>query len=248
MLSFLQGPGHTNPTRQRGHGWRKLKLFAIACCRHVWSFLTDERSRRAVEANEQYLEQLTSQEERRAAEAAARQALDEKWQATREARRLAEDAHDREQPFYAWYAKKLEAEYALTWLAGSLGDLGEEQAADGAAWVKAWPTGGAKAEEERWQCDALRDVFANPVRPFPALDPAVLAWNDGCVSKTAAAIYQASAFHRMSALAYLLQEAGCQDPDIIAHCRGNGPHVRGCWALAGSELARASRIVATPVS
>jgi hypothetical protein len=27
----------------------------------------------------------------------------------------------------------------------------------------------------------------------------------------------------------LEQAAGCTDADILAHCRSEGPHVRGCW-------------------
>jgi hypothetical protein len=28
-----------------------------------------------------------------------------------------------------------------------------------------------------------------------------------------------------------LEEAGCHDTDILAHCRGPGPHCRGCWVV-----------------
>jgi len=28
-----------------------------------------------------------------------------------------------------------------------------------------------------------------------------------------------------------LEEAGCHDPDILAHCREPGPHVCGSWAV-----------------
>mgnify|MGYP000107719138 CR=1 FL=1 len=28
-----------------------------------------------------------------------------------------------------------------------------------------------------------------------------------------------------------LQEAGCEDGELLAHCRGPGPHVRGCWVV-----------------
>jgi hypothetical protein len=28
-----------------------------------------------------------------------------------------------------------------------------------------------------------------------------------------------------------LEEAGCSDEEILAHLRGPGPHVRGCWVV-----------------
>jgi hypothetical protein len=28
-----------------------------------------------------------------------------------------------------------------------------------------------------------------------------------------------------------LVEAGCADEDLLSHCRGPGPHARGCWAV-----------------
>jgi hypothetical protein len=36
---------------------------------------------------------------------------------------------------------------------------------------------------------------------------------------------------RVQVLADGLEEAGCTDSDILAHCRGPGPHVRGCWVV-----------------
>ncbi len=35
----------------------------------------------------------------------------------------------------------------------------------------------------------------------------------------------------MPALANAIEDAGCADADILAHCRGDGPHVRGCWVV-----------------
>jgi hypothetical protein len=30
-------------------------------------------------------------------------------------------------------------------------------------------------------------------------------------------------------LADALEDAGCTDADILAHCRSGGEHARGCW-------------------
>ena len=32
-------------------------------------------------------------------------------------------------------------------------------------------------------------------------------------------------------LADALEDAGCADAAILAHCRGPGEHVRGCWVV-----------------
>jgi hypothetical protein len=39
------------------------------------------------------------------------------------------------------------------------------------------------------------------------------------------------AFERMPELADALAEAGSGNEDILSHCRGPGPHVRGCWVV-----------------
>jgi hypothetical protein len=38
-------------------------------------------------------------------------------------------------------------------------------------------------------------------------------------------------FAALPVLADCLEEAGCSDAAILAHCRGPGPHVRGCWCV-----------------
>jgi hypothetical protein len=79
-------------------------------------------------------------------------------------------------------------------------------------------------------CDLLRDIFGNPFR-FPRIDAAVLGWNGGTLVKLAQTIYGDRAFDRLPILADALEEAGCDNANILNHCRSEGPHVRGCWVL-----------------
>jgi hypothetical protein len=81
--------------------------------------------------------------------------------------------------------------------------------------------------EHTAQAHLLRDIFGNPFRPVTA-DP---SWLTPTVTALAAAIYADRAFDRLPILADALEEAGCDHPDVLAHCRGPGPHVRGCWVV-----------------
>jgi hypothetical protein len=63
------------------------------------------------------------------------------------------------------------------------------------------------------------------------IEAAWLAWGDAVVPKLARVIYDEKAFERMPILADALEDAGCSVPELMAHCRGSGPHVRGCWAI-----------------
>jgi hypothetical protein len=44
-------------------------------------------------------------------------------------------------------------------------------------------------------------------------------------------MYDTRDFSAMPILADALQDAGCDDPGVLAHCRDAGPHVRGCWVI-----------------
>jgi hypothetical protein len=80
------------------------------------------------------------------------------------------------------------------------------------------------------QAALMRCIFGNPFRPV-TLDSAWLAWNGGTVRQLAEAIYNEHAFDRMPILADALEDAGCQDEQVLEHCRGQEPHVRGCWCV-----------------
>jgi hypothetical protein len=76
----------------------------------------------------------------------------------------------------------------------------------------------------------LREVFGNPFAPV-VLDLAWLAWQNGTIPRLARGTYDERAFDRLPILADALEEAGCDDADILGHLRGPGPHARGCWPL-----------------
>jgi len=80
---------------------------------------------------------------------------------------------------------------------------------------------------DRPLCELLRDVFGNPFRPA-TLAP---AWRTSTVTSLASQMYESRDFGAMPILADALQDAGCDSDDILNHCRGDGPHVRGCWVV-----------------
>jgi hypothetical protein len=88
----------------------------------------------------------------------------------------------------------------------------------------------AKAAEKEAQACILREIFGNPLRPA-TIDPAVLVWASRTLPRMALGIYDNRAFDRLPILADALEDAGCDTADILGHCRGAGPHVRGCWVI-----------------
>jgi hypothetical protein len=81
--------------------------------------------------------------------------------------------------------------------------------------------------EEAAQAGLLRDILGNRFRPVTA-DP---SWLTLTVTALASQMYDSRDFSAMPILADALQDAGCDNADILDHCRGSGPHVRGCWVL-----------------
>jgi hypothetical protein len=57
------------------------------------------------------------------------------------------------------------------------------------------------------------------------------AWRTSTVVALAQQMYDARDFAVMPILGDALQDAGCDSDDILDHCRGPGPHVRGCWVV-----------------
>jgi hypothetical protein len=89
--------------------------------------------------------------------------------------------------------------------------------------------GNTPKDEKLYQTALVRDIFGNPFRPV-AFDP---RWRSAAVVGLAEAVYADREFDRLPVLADALEEAGCDHADVLAHCRGGGPHARGCWVVDG---------------
>jgi hypothetical protein len=187
---------------------RQRRLFWCAAARLHWEHITDKRLRKAVEVAERFADGLASEKELDSAHAAAERAgyinLQAKDSAKKNfARSQARTASGPENTLESGWTMSLREDRGDSYDPG--------------------PEGWARLE-------ILRDLIGNPFRVI-AVDPAWLRWNDGTVEKLARTIYDERAFDRMPILADALEDAGCTDADILAHCRGPGPHVLGCWLL-----------------
>ena len=83
------------------------------------------------------------------------------------------------------------------------------------------------AREQYEQARLIRDIFGNPFRPV-TLNP---SWLTSTVVALTNGIYEERAYDRMPILADALQDAGCDNEDVLSHCRESGKHWRGCWCV-----------------
>jgi hypothetical protein len=75
--------------------------------------------------------------------------------------------------------------------------------------------------------NVIRDIFGNPFCPI-TFSP---SWRTDTAVTLARQMYDSRNFSAMPILADALQDAGCDSAAILDHCRGPGPHVRGCWVV-----------------
>jgi hypothetical protein len=85
----------------------------------------------------------------------------------------------------------------------------------------------ADPQSNAQQAGVLRCIFGNPFCPG-SFSP---EWRTDTVLALARQVYESRDFGAMPILADALQDAGCDDEDVLSHCRGPGPHVRGCWVV-----------------
>jgi hypothetical protein len=209
LLTFLLDSGRATD--------RKLRLFSVACCRRVSFLMTDPRHRRVVEAAEQFADgRLTAAELE-----AALDPVIALWAELPPAGRW-EPVH-----YLTGATRHLDEGDCAPWAASYSARARASQTCDkdSPGW---WD---ARRPEDAAQCHLLRDVFGPlPFHPV-AIDAAVLQWGGGTVPAIARRIYEERAFHDLPILADALEDAGCQDQDILGHCRSGGEHVRGCWVV-----------------
>jgi hypothetical protein len=236
MLAFLRDVGKLSE--------QKARLFAVTCCRRLWELLKDERTRRGVEVAVRFADGTGFAEE-----------LSAVWTDTWRAYHDTEKgwlSSQRSVPDAAFQAAMLAAQ-AVAWV--TMDDDPRLPHADGlsrivrivpvvvesaryASYAMAQQEERAPGREHHAQVFLLRDLFGPlPFRPVPVA-PVVLQWRDGTVVRLAQAAYEQRSLpegrldaFRLAVLADALEEAGCQDEEVLTHLREQKGHWRGCWML-----------------
>jgi hypothetical protein len=210
MLEFLRGKASD----------RKWWLFAAACCRCAWHLLPIA-SRQAVEAVELYAD-------RRARE---RDIIPLVGTYYAPAVALADDPGGMQaaqavgyltQPWQRTSRGRPQGA-AVSRAPADPGVMGQVARSTAEALAKSIPWEAARRE----QVGAIRCIFGNPYRPV-SVDPHRLTSTVACLAQ---GIYDDRAFDRLPILAAALLDSGCNEEELIQHCRSDKPHVRGCWAV-----------------
>ena len=90
----------------------------------------------------------------------------------------------------------------------------------------------ARREIDRRQADLVRDIFHNPFQPL-RLHAGDLGGKKSVVVKIAHTVYEEHRFGDMPILADALEDAGCTDSELLAHCRAPTEHARLLGARCG---------------
>jgi hypothetical protein len=218
LLSFL----HTHLSA------RRRRLFACACCRTARALLDDKPTWEAVLLAERFADGLATARELDDAREAVNQLYADTYErvprhAIRATIRCSiTAAKDLRQLNFTWADVALALE--LTSIPpDELYEASEEW--EDAANNPFWETDLIPGEE---MAHLLRDIVGNPFQRV-AFDP---AWRTSDVVALARGIYDDRAFDRMPILADALQDAGCNNRDILNHCRNTSKlHTRGCWVV-----------------
>jgi hypothetical protein len=187
---------------------RKKRLFAVACCRYIWRWLSDERCKLAVEAAELYADGIISHRQlsnaMNEADAVSVWGEESVLAYTGYACFNAARCEDRPGPYDDYGS-------AATFALDVIRQLDKDKL----------------DEAVLYQCNVFRDVVGNPFSSVPVNQ----SWLASRVKRLAQGTYDSKDFNRLPILADALEDAGCTNADILSHCRGPGPHVRGCWVV-----------------
>lgn len=202
---------------------RKRRLFACACCYRIWPLIPTEASRAAVVAAEQFadgrIDVFELERRERAAKRAVWERFDQYWA------KCAADACSCAAAERAGNAvgAHQSARFARMWfVVDQKGTNPERPDFKGIS-------DAAEVEEIAEQVTLLRDIFGPlPYRPVP-FSP---SWQTSTAVTLARTMYESRDFSAMPILADALQDAGCDDSEVLNHCRAaNASHVRGCWVV-----------------
>ena len=180
---------------------RKLRLFAVARSRLIWDDLTATEVRAAVEMSERHADGQVSQHELAIARNAAHGQAHRLWHLWRTKGAPSENAVNR--VFFAIFVSH---------------DIQHLR-------IDPMPLLNSDALLRASAPLLLRDIFGNPFRAV-AFDP---AWRTDTAVAIARQMYDSREFGAMPILADALQDAGCEDEQVLMHCRdATAAHVRGC--------------------
>ena len=194
---------------------RRLRQFAIGCCCRVWHLMPNE-GKQLIEVVERFAEGKLIRRQRDAAVATFRAAHGRFGANTpilRAAYRCKNMSIDA-------FTANIVGENIAVAAGNAVGEIATHSAICNAAY----------SAERAGQATLIRCIFGNPFRPV-TVNPGWLNWNDGTIPRIAQAIYEERAFDRMPILADALEDADCDNADILAHCRSEEPHNRGCWLV-----------------
>ncbi|MCE9562924.1 MAG: hypothetical protein K8U57_12845 [Planctomycetes bacterium] len=208
---------------------RKIRLFNCSCVRRAWPMLTDERSRRALEVAERFCDGDADESELATAEAAARDFFLPVGEVL--GRTAGNDPNHR-RLVLQWKPGLVAATLAggmfgMNNAAFHMRELMDEDLA----------TGG---NESAIQAAIFRDLIGNPFRSELLdprwLTPTVLGLARTAYSEPVALDPRNPGYLTLDPsllliLADALEEAGCDWPELLRHCRSGQPHWRGCWVV-----------------
>jgi hypothetical protein len=207
---------------------RSARLYGCACCRLTWHLLSDGAARTIVEFAEAYLDGKVSEEELRAAGDDANFIdIDQRlWRSTEIGPQISKIAHNLilatrwlAYPHYDFSS----AISVSTLTAGSRDDDFYFDSQQHLISSDIYPGDWETAE----QAKLIRDIFGNPFRSV-TFDQ---GWRTEHTVGLATMMYDTRIFDAMPVLADALQDAGCDNENILRHCREPGVHVRGCWVV-----------------